>query len=167
MYNLRTQKCIICWAGDHNSITSYEEWSFGGVSWLQNYFDGTTTEAFSLTKKSHLLGCSSTTFSAQLSLVLFICKTKSRLRRRHCGLARHFKTDPTETVALCFGYAKTLFWRRRHCGLAHHFKTDPTKTVALCFGYAKTLCWQADGIADEQDICDLARVNSKQPTETV
>jgi hypothetical protein len=24
-------------------------------------------------------------------------------------LARHFKTDPTETVALCFGYAKTLF----------------------------------------------------------
>jgi hypothetical protein len=33
--------------------------------------------------------------------VLFICKTKSRLRRRHCGLARHFKTDPTETVALC------------------------------------------------------------------
>jgi hypothetical protein len=27
--------------------------------------------------------------------------------RRHCGLARHFKTDPTETVALCFGYAKT------------------------------------------------------------
>jgi hypothetical protein len=41
--------------------------------------------------------------------VLFICKTKSRLRRRHCGLARHFKTDPTESVALCFGYAKTLF----------------------------------------------------------
>jgi hypothetical protein len=62
--------------------------------------------------------------------VLFICKTKSRLRRRHCGLARHFKTDPTESVALCFGYAKTLFWRRRHCGLARHFKTDPTKTVA-------------------------------------
>jgi hypothetical protein len=24
-----------------------------------------------------------------------------------CGLARHFKTDPTETVDLCFGYAKT------------------------------------------------------------
>jgi hypothetical protein len=23
------------------------------------------------------------------------------------GLARHFKTDPTETVALCFGYPKT------------------------------------------------------------
>jgi hypothetical protein len=42
------------------------------------------------------------------TLVLFICKTKSHLRRRHCGLARHFKTDPTETVALCFGYAKTL-----------------------------------------------------------
>jgi hypothetical protein len=42
------------------------------------------------------------------TIVLFICKTKSRLRRRHCGLARHFKTDPTETVALCFGYAKTL-----------------------------------------------------------
>jgi hypothetical protein len=40
--------------------------------------------------------------------VLFICKTKSRLRRRPCGLARHFKTDPTETVALCFGNAKTL-----------------------------------------------------------
>jgi hypothetical protein len=30
--------------------------------------------------------------------VLFICKTKT-----HCGLARHFKTDPTEIVALCFG----------------------------------------------------------------
>jgi hypothetical protein len=36
--------------------------------------------------------------------VLFICKTKSRLRRRHCGLARHFKTDPAESVA--------LFWIR-------------------------------------------------------
>jgi hypothetical protein len=23
------------------------------------------------------------------------------------GLARHFKTEPTETVALCFGYPKT------------------------------------------------------------
>jgi hypothetical protein len=75
----------------------------------------------------------------------------SRLRRRHCGLAHHFKTDPTKTVALCFWYAKTLFWRRRHFGLARHFKTDPTQTVALCFGYAKTLCWQADGKADEQD----------------
>jgi hypothetical protein len=47
----------------------------------------------------------------QLIFVLFICKTKSRLRRRHCGLARHFKTDPTKTVALCFEYGKTLFWR--------------------------------------------------------
>jgi hypothetical protein len=27
--------------------------------------------------------------------------------RRHCGLARHYKTDPTDTVALCFGYPKT------------------------------------------------------------
>jgi hypothetical protein len=89
--------------------------------------------------------------------MLFICKTKSRLRRRHCGLERHFKTDPTETVALCFGYAKTLFWRRWHCGLARHFKTDPTKTVALCFGYAKTTCWRADGRADEQDMCQLDR----------
>jgi hypothetical protein len=25
-----------------------------------------------------------------------------------CDLARHFKTEPTETVALCFGYPKTL-----------------------------------------------------------
>jgi hypothetical protein len=41
---------------------------------------------------------------ANNTIVLFICKTKSRLRRRHCGLARHFKTDPTETVA--------LFWIR-------------------------------------------------------
>jgi hypothetical protein len=47
--------------------------------------------------------------SKHFTFVLFICKTKSRLRRRHCGLARHFKTDPTESVALCFGYAKTLF----------------------------------------------------------
>jgi hypothetical protein len=89
------------------------------------------------------------------SIVLFICKTKSRLRRKHCGLVRHFKTDPTETVALCFGYAKTLFWRRRHYGLARHFKTDPIKTVALCFGYAKTLFWWPNGKADEQDICHI------------
>jgi hypothetical protein len=46
--------------------------------------------------------------TAPLHRTYIICKTKSRLRRRHCGLARHFKTDPTETVALCFGYAKTL-----------------------------------------------------------
>jgi hypothetical protein len=40
--------------------------------------------------------------------VLFICKAKTNtFDRRHCGLARHFKTDPTENVALCFGYAKT------------------------------------------------------------
>jgi hypothetical protein len=34
----------------------------------------------------------------------------SSARQRHAfdrGLARHFKTDPTETVALCFGYVKT------------------------------------------------------------
>jgi hypothetical protein len=37
---------------------------------------------------------------AIVTIVLFICKTKSRLRRRHCGLARHFKTDPTESVAV-------------------------------------------------------------------
>jgi hypothetical protein len=40
-----------------------------------------------------------------LSSTLVCC---SSARRRHCGLARHFKTDPTETVALCFGNAKTL-----------------------------------------------------------
>jgi hypothetical protein len=45
-----------------------------------------------------------------LTIVLFICKTKSRLRQRHCGLVRHFKTDPTESVALCFGYAKTAYY---------------------------------------------------------
>jgi hypothetical protein len=39
--------------------------------------------------------------------VLFICKLLTRLRAKHFGLARHFKTDPTETVALCFGYPKT------------------------------------------------------------
>jgi hypothetical protein len=26
---------------------------------------------------------------------------------RRGGVARHFKTDPTETVSLCFGYPKT------------------------------------------------------------
>jgi hypothetical protein len=31
----------------------------------------------------------------------------SAFKCRHCGLARHFKTDPSETVALCFGYTKT------------------------------------------------------------
>jgi hypothetical protein len=87
------------------------------------------------------------------NLVCFVWSDNlvSRLRRRHCGLARHFKTDPTESVALCFEYAKTLFWRRRHCGLVRHFKTDPTKTAALCFGYPKTLFWLAEGRADEQD----------------
>jgi hypothetical protein len=53
-----------------------------------------------------LNSCSYTRYAG--SIVLFICKTKSRLRRRHCGLVHHFKTDPTETVAFCFGYAKTL-----------------------------------------------------------
>jgi hypothetical protein len=43
------------------------------------------------------LGCSSTTFSAQLTAC-------------HRDLARHFKTDPNETVAIWFGYPKkTLF----------------------------------------------------------
>jgi hypothetical protein len=32
-------------------------------------------------------------------------------KKRHCGLARHFKTDPTKTVAFYFGYTKTPFWR--------------------------------------------------------
>jgi hypothetical protein len=41
-----------------------------------------------------IVGRSSTTFSAQLTACLR-------------DLARHFKTDPTETVALCFGYPKT------------------------------------------------------------
>jgi hypothetical protein len=53
-------------------------------------------------------GCVGGWVGGRVGRVLFICKTKSRLRRRHCGLARHSKTDPTETVALCFGYAKTL-----------------------------------------------------------
>jgi hypothetical protein len=75
-------------------------------------------------------------------------------------LARHFKTDPTETVALIFGYAKTLCWRRRHCGLARHFKTDPTETVALIFGYAKTLCWR-------RRHCGLARHFKTDPTKTL
>jgi hypothetical protein len=43
--------------------------------------------------------------------VRLVCCSSARqshaLDRRHCGLARHFKTDPSETVALCFGYAKT------------------------------------------------------------
>jgi hypothetical protein len=38
----------------------------------------------------------------------YMCCSSASLRRRLCGMARHFKTDPTETVALCFGYAKTL-----------------------------------------------------------
>jgi hypothetical protein len=53
------------------------------------------------------------------------------------ALVRHLKTDPTETVALCFGHSFQLILvsfickvltRRRHCGLARHFKTDPTET---------------------------------------
>jgi hypothetical protein len=41
-----------------------------------------------------LLGCSSTTSSAKLTALLR-------------DMARHFKTEPSETVALCFGYPKT------------------------------------------------------------
>jgi hypothetical protein len=38
-----------------------------------------------------LVWCSSTTVSAQLTECL-------------CDLAHHFKTEPTETVIVCFGY---------------------------------------------------------------
>jgi hypothetical protein len=44
--------------------------------------------------------CVSKTESYGLSMICFEMK-------RHCGLSRNFKTDPTVTVALCFGYAKT------------------------------------------------------------
>jgi hypothetical protein len=67
-------------------------------------------QTISLFPEQSTLDCQDVEASSceDMSNVLFICKTKSRLRRRHCGLARHFKTDPTETVAFCFGYAKTL-----------------------------------------------------------
>jgi hypothetical protein len=42
------------------------------------------------------------------SVVHLLRKTTSACLR---GLARHFKTEPTETVALCFGYPKTLCLR--------------------------------------------------------
>jgi hypothetical protein len=52
------------------------------------------------------------------------------------GLARHFKTEPTETVALCFGNPKTTCRRsegklstsvdEQHISdQARHFKTEP------------------------------------------
>jgi hypothetical protein len=49
------------------------------------------------------------------------------------GLARHFKTEPTETVALCFGYPKTLS-RRAEGNLStsvdeQHIKACTTKMV--------------------------------------
>jgi hypothetical protein len=84
--------------------------------------------------------------------------------------ARHFKTEPTEIVALCFGYPKTPCLRaegklsssvdKQMCcsstqkdslslaclhGLARHFITEPTEIVALCFGYPKTPCLWAEG----------------------
>jgi hypothetical protein len=60
----------------------------------------------------------------------------------HCGLARHFKTDPTNTVALCFGYAKTLCWRaddkqmNRTSGFSWpsaSFQNKPYWDSAFCF----------------------------------
>jgi hypothetical protein len=36
---------------------------------------------------------------------VFICTLLTRLRPK--ALARHSKTDPTDTVALCFGYPET------------------------------------------------------------
>jgi hypothetical protein len=43
--------------------------------------------------------------------LFLLCCSSARCRhtfdRRHCGLVCHFKTDPTETVGLCFGYPKT------------------------------------------------------------
>jgi hypothetical protein len=41
-----------------------------------------------------------------LKCVVHLQGTDIAFERRHCGLARQFKTDSTETIALCFGYPK-------------------------------------------------------------
>jgi hypothetical protein len=80
----------------------------------------TILSAFHLYQHHFLFKISSTS--------IYMCCSSARQRhafdRRHCGLARHFKTDPTETVALCFGYAK---WKR------------------IWYLSSKTPCWRADG----------------------
>jgi hypothetical protein len=50
---------------------------------------------FHFENSSIVIGCSSTTFTAQLTTCLR-------------DMARHFKTDHTETVAFCFGYQVLL-----------------------------------------------------------
>jgi hypothetical protein len=63
--------------------------------------------SFKITAESDLWESRGTfTLVQSVTYMLFICKAKTAFDRRHCGLARHFKTDPTETIALCFGYPK-------------------------------------------------------------
>jgi hypothetical protein len=115
-----------------------------------------------------IIGCSSTKSSSQLTACLG-------------DLARHFKTDPTETVSFCFGIPENTASSRRlillACSyaredslsltclreLARNFKTDPTDTVALCFLYPKTPCLQAEeklsSRADEQARLDEVVIN--------
>jgi hypothetical protein len=68
-----------------------------------------TFQNFKITSKSTLIG--------QLLILRFSSASYwHAFERRHCGLARHFKTDPTETVALCFRYPKTpCLWADGSC----------------------------------------------------
>jgi hypothetical protein len=72
------------------------------------------------TRTSEKLWCSSTTSSAQLTACLRDPARNVKTDQRATvnvekyglsNLARHFKTDLTETVTLCFGYPKTPCFR--------------------------------------------------------
>jgi hypothetical protein len=90
--------------------------------------------------------------------VLFICKTKSRLRRRQCGLARHFKIDPTETIALCFGYAKTLQLTMKALEVALDASAGMNFCLAQLDGSAQVTVMRVIGVAPKLVTSECNRV---------
>jgi hypothetical protein len=120
--------CIDLWKLPSESLTAYiSSWIHAGVKWLLfrgTYFVhkklqfGPNISLYYCNKNSkyHISFLSLSSPLQFLSPFTLLCCSSARcwhasFDRRHCGLARHFKTDPIETVALCFGYAKTPLWR--------------------------------------------------------
>jgi hypothetical protein len=69
-----------------------------------------------------------------------MCCSSARQRhafdRRHCGLARHLKTDPTETMGLCFVYPKTPCLRADGSCLPEHMN----RALGFRINFAKFFC---------------------------
>jgi hypothetical protein len=66
-----------------------------------------------------------------------------------CGLACHFKTDPTETITLCFGYPKTPCLRAEG--------KLSSKQMNRPF-----VCWRWLGITNKQYIWDYLLIQDFQ-----